>query len=112
MQIAGSDSNVANKTHKLPIYGDIGGLICIDEYLNLHSYDNETGFTSPLSDYRWCTIALACGAKKYEFLRPMLPQRTDSAITCEHCKGLGYWFRSNIICGKCLGLGWHDGAKE
>jgi hypothetical protein len=54
---------------------------------------------------------LTTAARQHPALKSMLPQRPQSATTCEFCKGDGYSpTYPNLIC-QCGGLGWVAGGR-
>ena len=112
--LSSSDSKVeaAKRTHGLPVYGDLGGIIALTLTGEFVLYDDETETVMPVTERLWQDVALASLAKHYLDLRELLPDRPAHASVCPNCSGSGWMMDGRLFCRRCRGLGWVDEAAE
>jgi tetratricopeptide (TPR) repeat protein len=95
----------AKITNALPVYGDLGGILCISRDGRVLCLDNS-GLVTVVTDDFWRIVAAVSAAEKYPELSAILPERPPGAKPCSDCSGFGKFMTSRAFCGKCRGLGW------
>jgi hypothetical protein len=94
----------ARATAALPVYADMGGMLCISPDGVVVHYDPDTQEFAPEEDERWWLVARLHAGRTFEELEGVLPIRGSEDTTCEQCFGTGTV--AGLNCGRCMGLGW------
>jgi hypothetical protein len=102
---------VARQLNALPIYPDFSGCIGLRPDGSMVYLDDNTGKTTEDIEPKFRIAALVYGSEKYPELNVFLPERPETAVDCQDCKGTGRFILEGqvyrmIFCGKCSGLGW------
>lgn len=108
-QILGREEGVlgdaARATGGVPVHMDIGGVLVIDRWEAVVSYDPDDGTIARVSDAGWRTLALVKAAEKFPDLRELAPVPPSNAVVCGTCEGSGFLV-GDVNCGACLARGW------
>lgn len=102
----------ARTNNVLPILIDWTGFYGLNPDGEIYFIDTETGNAPILEErFRYKTIALFQGGKKYPELRELIPERPIEAVDCKHCMGKGTieieGIDPGILVCYCGGTGWH-----
>jgi hypothetical protein len=96
----------------LPVYGDLGGALLLrpDAEVLAVAWDSES--VAHVAEPRERILGLAVAADEFPELRPLLPRRPETAVSCPACGGGGRWkvpwLEPGPWCGHCMGVGWLD----
>lgn len=101
----GALGDAARATGGVPVHMDLGGVLVIDRWEAVVSYDPDDGTIAPVSDARWRTLALVKAAEKFPDLRELAPGPPSNAVVCGTCEGSGV-LMGDVNCGVCLARGW------
>jgi len=105
------DADFAERHHAFPLYAGWTGttyLTTSGEFWFRNCEYDPPRVESDLNDSSKL-VALVVAAERHPQLTALLPSRPADATICEECDGKGQITignLSNIICGRCSGLGW------
>ena len=105
-------SQMVRTFRALPVYSDLGGTLFIREDGEILVSRDSREPPELETQRQWRIVALTQGAAKFPVLAELLPQRADSDEDCISCGGGGRVVvgAADLLCGKCLGLGWTSEA--
>lgn len=105
-------SAMAIRLGMLPLSLDAGGVVGLKRDGRVVSVGWEDASQErPITRTRDKDVALIDGARRYKFLKPLLPVRSPDARVCAECLGTGVHPLAaeanvdNVVC-QCGGLGW------
>jgi hypothetical protein len=100
----------ARRWSLLPVYGDIGGVLAINELAQVFEWGHDSELPPDLVSVDGMKLmALSCAASQYSELRSLQPTPPPGAPSCVRCSGSGWLAigEVSVRCGDCYGLGWH-----
>jgi len=96
----------------LPLSLDAGGVVGLKRDGSVVSVEwDDPSQERPITRVRDRDVALIDGARRYEFLKSLLPAHSPDARVCPECRGTGVHPLAaeakvdNVVC-QCAGLGW------
>jgi len=102
--LRGPHHEAATATGGLPIYADLGGVLCVTPTGEVRAYDSDSFSVRTVEDPVWVEIALTRLASLDPALSAVAPTRPEDAGSCPACGATGvYW---GGVCLRCLGRGW------
>ena len=115
-KVGGHIDNEAARHGGIALMGTIGAVWILRPDGSFWESDDEINQTLVPLSLEWQHAALACGATRFEWIAPLVPQRPVSAITCLTCQGVGKIFvagsdaGSGVFCPACFARGWNPAA--
>ena len=98
-------------TGGVPVYSDLGGVICITPGGLVRFYDWETHLIRDMHEPAWIEVALVRASALFPTLRALAPVRPHASRECSVCGGRGQLYL-NSVCSTCHGRGWERSADE